>query len=176
MTTSASILGAHVWFARDGETCDTGTVAKTLLPGETDDVWIYMGVLKDVQVEGSADAVEVWKPCPGKLVLDDIIETKPRIKLTMTLQEFGPKAVEMVYRSAALTEASTEFTPLATATGIKGWIKTQIYDQDDTQRVITDTWVYLSAKGALKADGTALAELQVEAQVLQSALNNGGIA
>lgn len=173
------ILGAHLWFARSGESFtlpSPGTVSRSSLPGPTDTVWAYLGVIKELGTEGSAEEVEVWKPSPGNLRLDDVIHTKPQIKYTFTVADLGPSGVEFVFRTAKLTEASTEFTPLAVTGGIKGWLKAQMYDQSDAQRIITDNWVILKPTGPLKADGTTLAEVQFEARLLYSALNKGGLS
>jgi hypothetical protein len=173
------ILGAHLWFAREGEAFtlpSAGTVSRTSLPGPTDTVWAYLGIIKDFKTSGSADEVEVWKPTPGNLRLDDVIHTKPQVKYTFTVGELGPSGVEFVFRTAKLTSSSTEFTPLAATGGIKGFLKAQMYDQDDTQRLIVDSWVILKPMGDLAANATDLAEVQFEARMLYSTLNNGGLA
>jgi hypothetical protein len=151
-------------------------VSRTSLPGPTDTVWAYLGIIKDLKTEGSADEVEVWKPSPGNLRLDDVIHTKPQVKFSFTCSELGPSGVEFVFRTAKLTSSSSEFTPLSATGGIKGWLKSQMYDQDDAQRLIVDSWVILKPTGPINAGGTELAEVQFEARMLYSTLNKGGLA
>lgn len=178
MNSLARITGAHVWFAREGESFtipQSGTVSKTAMPGSTDTVWAYLGTIKEASIEGSSDDVEVWKPAPGVVVLDDVIQVKPQLKITFTVAELGPTGLELIFRTNKLTTGSTEFTPLAVGGGIKGWLQLQVYDQTDSNIVTTVTYVLIKTTGGIKSDGASLCEVQLEARVLYSALNNGGL-
>lgn len=178
MTNSALILGAHLYFAREGQTFTLpapGTVGREALPGSTDTVWAYLGIIGELSVEGGADEVEVWAPAPGRLLLHDVLHTKAVLKYTFTCRQLGPSAIEFLFRTPKLTASSTTFAPLAAA-GIKGWLKAQWYDPADQLRIITDNWVILKPTGPLKADGQSLAEAQFEARLLFSTLNQGALS
>jgi hypothetical protein len=178
MNNTSLILGAQLWFAREGESYTLpapGIVARDSLPGAADSVWAYLGIIGELSVEGDAEEVEVWRPAPGRLVLDDVLHTKGAIKYSFTCRQLGPSGLEFLFRTVKLTPGSNSFTPLAVPQ-IKGWLKAQWYDQTNSQRLITDNWVVLKPNGALKADAQSLAEVQFEARLLFSTLNLGGIS
>lgn len=177
MTRAPLVLQAHLWFAREGLSFTqptNGTVARDALPGPSDTVWAYLGIISELSVEGSADEVEVYRGMPGRNILEDVIPVRAQVRYNFTVREIGPQAIELLFRTGPLTASSTEFTPLAVS-GIKGWLKAQWYDHTDAQRIITDNWVILQPAGPLRADGQNLSEVQFQARLLYSTLNKGGI-
>jgi hypothetical protein len=103
------------------------------------------------------------------------VPIKPSLTYAFTLAEFGPQAIEFLFGTAALNDASTSFTPLATIGSLTGWLRCEFYSHADQKLVTTETWVALKPLEGIKADGQAWAEIRCEARVLLSGLNTGVI-
>jgi hypothetical protein len=177
MNLGSRLLRAHVWFAREGDTFtvpSNGTVSRTSMPGATDTSYRYCGIVKDASVETNTDKVEVFAPSPGALKLYDVLESKRTVKLTFTLSQLGPLALELFFKTGKLTESSTEFAPLS-AGEINGWLKFQYYDHKNNLVLTMDAYCHVEATGALKGGENELAEIQLTATLLDSPLNNIGI-
>jgi hypothetical protein len=175
MTLAAMMLGTHAFFFRDGTAYTVpgaGTAARESKPGATDPAWIDMGVVAESSDSLEDTEIEIYKPAPGRLRLYDVLSTKDKLTVKFTTEEFGPFSVEALYRTLALTSASTQFNPLE---GIpkKGWLKLQRYDQDDNLRVVLDLFVRLKIAGEVSMGGADLVKPQFECMVLHSTLNTG---
>jgi len=170
------IIGSHAFFVREGDTSTSpsGSVSKTLKPVADDASWIDFGILEKSSVDRSAEEKEVWKPSPGKLRLDDILETKEKIMLKFTVKQMSALMFELAFGTLALTTASTQYNP-GEGTAKKGWLKLQHYADDDTIRNVTDVYVHLKLGGEVSfADD--LVTFDVEATVLHSSLNTGTLS
>lgn len=175
------LMAAHLFLAAIGTAYtipSAGTVSATGLPGKDDASWTYLGNTKELSVEPSSDSVEHWGVTDtGELVLDDIREIKKQIKFTFTLADIGPLAIQNLFHTDALNEASTEGTPLSPeAPEPKYWMKVQYVDKATGTPLVGVFWVSLKATGSMKVDATNWAEVQFEARLLKSALNKIGPA
>ena len=129
----------------------------------------------DVDVETSSEEIEVWKPTPGKLRLNSILEIKHDQKVMFTLKDLSPLAVELLMGSGALDGTSTTFTPLA-RTSLEGWLMLDWYDQDDAEHINARWWVQLKVEGSTPMGGGRHTEVRCVARVLYSTLNEATLS
>lgn len=175
MNTRSRIVGAHVWFAREGEnfTIPTnGVVSRTAKPGANDASWDYLGIVGEATMEHRREQAEVWGPTPGRLALMDVLDFKHQLTLTATLRELGPKQSEYFYNTGRLNSTSTNFN-IFSSPQINGWVKFQAYDEQNNLLETLDFWAHATVTGQRTFDGQRLAELQVQFQLLESPLNAG---
>lgn len=177
MITEPRVLGAHLYFFRNGADFtvpSAGTCSSTAKPGAEDSGWVDLGALKDVSVEKKSTKIELFRASPGQLRRYKVMETKKSIDITFTCQDLSDLALEATFGAAALAAGDTQFNPLEGAE-IEGWLKGQIYDQEDDQWVVVDLWVCLVADGAVSlnsSDGNPN-EIKLIAHGLHSSLNTG---
>ena len=175
LTAAPRIIGTHGLFFRDG-TAHTvpsaGTTSRTVKPGAGDPAWINFGILSAFTVASNADIVDVHACVPGKKVLYDRIENKMGLMFKFTADELSAFSMEVLYRTLALTSASTQFNPLEGFT-TKGWLKFQQYDQNNALVNVVDGFVHLKVSGDVEGGGEGLAKVSFEATLLHSTLNTG---
>ena len=96
MIQEAKLLGCIAQFALNGvvDVTNAGTVGKTFCPtngdldGSGNAIWVPMGVIagaKDSTKPGTT--TEIYRPTPGTLQLDNILESKNKRVLTLTVEE-----------------------------------------------------------------------------------------
>jgi hypothetical protein len=174
LSTGSIIVGSHANFFRDGDAFtvpSSGTASRSSKPGAADTAWIDLGIVQDVGVTHDMDEREVYAPTPGKLRLFDIIATKDRLSLKLTLNEMSPLAFELLFGTLALTNASTQFNPLEGLTK-KGWLKLQQYNQSDAAFNVLDVYCHLKVDGEVRFDDN-IVNVSLMARVLHSTLNTG---
>ncbi len=172
-------LGKHGWFFREGDAYtepSAGTCAAESKPDAEDPAYIDIGAIEDWEddVSGGQD-VEVWRPSPGRLVLKDVLEIKPKFTAKFTTGEMGPLAVESFYRtSQKLDGSSVQFNPLSGRLR-KGWFHSQLYSQDDVLISSMDLWGRLKCTGGIKSSDGSLVKPTWELLVLYSSLNTASL-
>lgn len=175
LTKNPYVLGSHGFFFREGDAYTVpgaGNAGRNSKPGAADTGWIDLGVIEeatDSPVE--SEKIEIFAPTPGVNRLYDVLETKRKRKGKIKCKELSPLALQVLYRTANLSEASTQFNTLEGAL-VKGWLKRQIYDQNDAQRLVEDLWVMLEVASDVNVGG-GLCEVEFEYTVLHSTLNTG---
>jgi hypothetical protein len=176
LTTGSFIIGSHANFFRDGDSFtvpSSGTASRSAKPGSADTGWIDVGIVQDVGITHDMDEREVYAPTPGKLRLHDVIATKDRLSLKLTLNEMSPLAFELLFGTLALTSASTQYNPLEGLTK-KGWLKVQQYNQSDAAFNVLDVYCHLKVDGEVRFDDN-IVNVSLMARVLHSTLNTGTI-
>jgi len=176
LSTRPLIAGIHAFFFADGAAFtvpEAGTAGRSSKPGAADAAWVDLGIIREGSITGDREAVEIFAPLPGRKRLYDVLETKAKLTVAMTLDEVSPKAVEWLFGSDTLTGASTQFNPLEGVTK-KGWLKVQIYDEKDALTITVDLYVHIRVNGAVSL-GDQQVSFPVEAMVLHSTLNTGAI-
>lgn len=174
LTTGARIIGAHAWFFREGASFTVptaGTCAREAKPGADDTGWVEIGIIKDSSVNHEAERLQRFAPLPGGLRLYDEHETKSKITMKLTTDDISPLAIELLFGTLELGDASTQYNPLEGAQK-RGWLKLQWYDQEDTLINTLDVWVNLFIGGEVKM-GETLIDVPLTATVLHSSLNTG---
>ena len=156
-----------------GTVTQTGVASRTNKPGPDDTAWIDLGVIEEASDSPVAsEKIDIFAPTPGLLRKYDVVEVKRQRKGKLKCRELSPLALQTLYRTAALTESSTQFNALEGSL-VKGWLKVQRYDQNDTLRITEDLYCILEVSGDVNFGGGALAEVEFEYDVLHSTLNTG---
>jgi hypothetical protein len=102
----------------------------------------------------------------------EVITTKDELMIKFSAAELSAFAIEALFRTLALTAASTQFNPLEGKTK-KGWLKFQSYDNSDAQILVLDVFCILKITGDVPFGGGDLAKCQFEASIIHSTLNTG---
>jgi len=175
--TDESVLGTHWLFFPESVAYTVpgaGTCARESKPGATDPAWIYVGIIEDSEDEPvQEEEIPIFRASPGRLVKYRNLSTKVTQKGSATCKSLSALALQVLYRTDALTTASTQFNRLA-GKKVQGWLKRQIYDGNDAAVIVEDIFVELKVKSAVKVGG-GLAEVNFEYEVLQSTLNTATI-
>jgi hypothetical protein len=172
-------LGKHGWFIREGDAFTLpapGVTAAESKPDSESPEYIDIGAIEDWEddVSGGQD-LEVWRPSPGRLVLKDVLEIKPKLTCKFTTGELSPLAFESFYRTTQkLDSEAAQFNPLSGKLR-KGWFKTQLYDQDDNLVLNMDLWGRLKCTGGVKSSDGGLVKPTWELLVLYSSLNTAAL-
>lgn len=177
MDTKPRIIGTHLRFFREGAAFTLpapGTVGKLDKPGATDPAWVNFGNIMNWNPDTKAEEKEVWVNAPGKLVLDDVVETKHDISFSFEVQQLSPLAMELILKTSPLDAGSTQYNPLEGST-VKGWIKGQQYDHNNTLFNTFDFFVHLKINGGTQF-GEDIVKPQMQARILHSILNTGTLA
>lgn len=172
-------LGKHAWFCREGDAFllpAAGVAGSESKPDPNDASFIDLGAIESWEddVKDGNDQ-EVWQPSPGRLVLKDVLETKTKYTVKFTTGQLSAFALEAFYRaSQKLTSASGQFNPLS-ARARKGWLHSQLYDQNDNEVMSLDLWGRIMVSGGMKSADGAIVKPEFELLVLYSSLNTTGI-
>lgn len=169
------ILLSNVWIAREGDTHDSGTVARASKPASSDDAWLDLGIVKDMDISTEdIKPVEILAPAGGQLVTYDEIKAGTKATLKLTISETNYLHLEHIFGTAKLEDDTAQANPLEGATK-RAWLHFETCDQDvaagGTPTVIGDVWARVKITGPVKLAGGDPAEVQLEALVLYSAYN-----
>lgn len=173
MIQRALVTGKDLFFAREGTAFtvpSAGTVSRTAKPGAADSAWGDLGPIAEGKIQTDVQERDVRRR--GRLV--DVLEHGHDTKITGTLEEFGPQASQLLFRHLAGVSTG-QFNPLESRKAIKGWLKCQIYDEDDTSIITVEVYVRIKLTGAVDFDGQG-PRPPFEARVLHSLLNTGLMA
>ena len=177
----STALGRHVYFFREGDAitipavgCAAGAATRTNKPDATDPAYIDLQVVDDWQDEiKSMGDEKIWAPSPGRLQLYDIQETGAEGMFKFSTPVLQGLGVEIFYRnSVALTSAGGTFVPMS-GPPRKGWIHTELYDNNNNLGWSLDVYVLLRITGGIASKEGAILRPQFEANVLYSAQNIG---
>lgn len=173
-TTAPRIVGNKVRLFREGASFtlpSAGTASAAALPGTADTGWIDVGCVMEGTVTPTSTDIEVSCPSPGAYRLDKVLVTDHKLKLELTLQYLGPLGMELAFDTAALTNASTTYTPNS---GLERnfWVELKQYDHNDVLINTVSLFCYVKLAGGINFN-KQLTETKIECLVLQSALNAG---
>jgi hypothetical protein len=176
LTKAPYTLGSHAFFFPDGATWTAsggGTSSRTAKPPAADAAWINLGIVVGATESPiESEKIDIFAPTPGVLRKYDVVETKRQRKGKLKVKELSPLALQILYRTLALTESSTQYNTLEGKL-VKGWLKVQRYDQNDSIRITEDLFVVLEVVSDVEMGGDGLAEVEFEYDVLHSTLNTG---
>ena len=176
------VLGSHAFFFPEGlaftvsglGTAAPSTASRTAQPGATDPEWRSLGAIEEAEDDPpESERIPIFQPSPGILRKIDELETKIQSKGKITSKEISYVALQAIYRTLALTGASTQFNRLEGQL-MKGWLQLQRWDQADSKRITENLWVILEVGSAIKLGG-GLAEVQWQYEVLHSIYNTSAI-
>lgn len=149
LATVPLIIGSQAFWCREGQAItvpSAGSASATLKPGVTEPTWIPIGEIESSSEGIDSEEKKVYAPSPGHLELLKKVMTKHERKLKFKTVSYGPFAIELSKKTAALTSASTTFTPLV-QTVKRGWLKVQRLDENDAIVTTETLW------GTIELDG-----------------------
>jgi hypothetical protein len=178
LTTAMRVIYGHLYFFRDGVAYTdptSGTSGRESKPGSNDTGWIDLGVNENIQPDSTQSGEDVlMKGTPGMRREYDVIAISRILNIRFQLQELSALAYEQIFRTEALSSASSQFNPLEGGQ-LKGWLLIQPYDQND--QALGPITVY----GRLQVTspptfGAARTTIDMEHKVLHSTLNSGTLS
>jgi hypothetical protein len=95
---------------------------------------------------------------------------------TFMVNQLGVLTLEAALATAALDTASTQANPLAAGQNLKGWLKAQHYDADDTLILTQDVFGALSVASDVDIVAEGLIKTEFTHRLLHSTLNTLGIS
>lgn len=188
LTSASRTIGSHIWVAFAGVALSDTTnkivnsgdmtaytvVGPLVKPYSDDTAWVYLGVSEDYERDpGDGTPIEIMAPSPGVLRRTNVLRGESKPKITATILEFGPIAVQLLYRTLALTSASTTWNPQAGKMTTFGWMQIETYDNNDTLVYNAQEYCEIAIKGAVKWDGKSITKVQYEALPIYNSLQTG---
>lgn len=134
ITRKARVLQTHIKIAPVGTeytTPESGTVTDTVLPADTNDAWVDLGIVSECKEKKASKTEEVWGAewGSGVAVLQDIIEHQLDKTFTAKLGKLGAEEMGIINNAGILKNGtSTTYTPNSTTTPYT-WIWVEQYDQ-----------------------------------------------
>lgn len=168
-------LAGLAYFYRDGAAFTLpapGTVSRTAKPGATDPGWLDLGHV-DINTKATVSEEVIKRNMPGRRVDYDVLQTGRELTHNLTLHELQNLVFELLFGATDLTAAG-QYNPLEGG-NVKGWLKVQEYNQNDTLINTHDVYVYVKPPGDFKRDDKYV-RCEVEMRVLWSSLNTGNLA
>ena len=168
-------ISSHALFFPAGKAYtvpSSGTAGRSAKPGAGDAGWINMGIIKMSKDAIGGEKKETFAPVPGKKVRYDIHRLKETLTHKFTCLEITPLAIQCLYRTLALDESSSQFNALE-GVEVKGWLKVQRYNKDNSLVMVFDHFVDLEVSGEVDFSGEDMTTVDFEAAVLHSTLNTG---
>lgn len=175
------LIGSHVFFAREGleyeDDLETLIVGRNNKPPAASDVWEEVGIIRSESSENGAEAVDIWRPAPGRKVLDDSIISAQQLTLTYTVDEVSPLVYEMLHGANNIDPTTGGYVPLSQGSFVKGWFKAQQYDNNDILINVLDVYGVARLAGAVEnGDTTTPSNYQLQIRVLRSPHNSGKVS
>jgi hypothetical protein len=163
---TVTTIGMHAWFAR----AESAVSSETLKPAANDAAWKRIPNLEEgIEFNPNEEAVEVMTPNPTVLVLADRFTKSKKLELTVHSKSIGPLQVELLLGTQAISSASTYANPgRATSAGVRGWLRVQAYDKDDSGLIYIDVWCQLS----IRSSTTMSSQDAFKADITAAVLNN----
>ena len=169
-------LGKHAFFFRDGDLITipaTGSAAgvsgRNNKPDATDPNYNDLDVVEDWSWDNKSMGDEkVNAPSPGRMQAYDLVEKGSELMLKWTSPILQGIAIEIFLRtSQKLTSAGGIFNP-NTAPPRKGWIHTELYDNNNNFAMNLDVYGVLRITGGIASKEGTILRPQYEFNVLYS--------
>lgn len=176
------LVGNHLFFAREGETIDAVVVSRTAKPDNSPTTnWTSVGIVSAASVQRETTDIEIFRPSPGRMQLHDVLETKPDLTITCTVDEASPLMWELCFGSLKIDPAASTnpgaFVPLARTGKVKGWFKFQQYNQADQLISVVDVYGYAEIDGAVEfGDQTAVVSFSLKIRRLKADAESGQLS
>lgn len=168
------IVGAHIWFARNGATIGAQTVSETVLPvfSATKAQWLKLGSVEEFEPRKSQNVIERRAPISGggRYETRRKIPLANKLELAFSLQEFEKINFEMLFGAASIG-GSGDFVPNSRRDFVRGWLHLENCDQENNKLVDLDAWVELDQEPF--RFGEHLNPHALIAEVLGNTLNAG---
>lgn len=165
------ILGAEVFFARDGASDSPSTVSKTQKPASNSAAWLSLGKVLDFSFTPKIDELIIRAPVDGggHYEDDETIVTGQQLLFSFTLKQHSELTFESIFLGEGAVTLGTAFTPLKQAEKIKGFFKITAADQTDTGILENYLWANFSVEQLQMAEKQY--QVKVNGRVLSNSLN-----
>lgn len=176
------LVGNHLYFARDGVTIDSVLVSRTAKPDNDPTTnWTNVGIVSSASVQIDKQDIDIWRPSPGRMQLHDVLESRPDLTITCTIEEASPLMWELCFGSLLINPSAQSnpgaFLPMARTGKVKGWFKFQQYNQADQLISVVDIFGYAEIEGAVEfADQTTVVSFSLKIRRLKSDLESGQLS
>src|SRR5204862_5231738 len=176
---------AECWFWPEGQTVTvgdssnggtgSGTCAKAAKPGATDPLWnsrFRMGCVSAGSIRSESDQTDVYCANGAALVRAHTYRIKQKLTVEFTSQEVDPIGFQLAFGSQTITVGTVQFNPLVKAPFSNGWLKLQLYNQNNSAlRIVADLWGQLALPNGLPFEQEGHIESQFQFDVLISPLS-----
>jgi hypothetical protein len=162
-------IGMHAWFAR----AETGVSSETMKPAANATAWKRIPDLEEgIEFNPNEEYIEHMRPNPTVLALADRFIKSRKLELTVHSKSIGPLQVELLLGTQAISTASTYANPSrGTSSGVRGWLRVQAYDKDDTGLIYIDVWCQLSIRSSTTMSSSDAFKADIVAAVLANENN-----
>ena len=169
-----SIIGAHAFFALEGDVIDSVTVASDAKP-DNDPIsnWRSLGVIEenDINVSYEGEAKH-YAPTPGGYKRRGSTYESVEVSGALVCQDMDEFILSLAM-GAKQADAGGDYVPGSQSAPQKGWLKLQHYVAEDDALVnLMDVWVEFKVGGGIKFS-KAVTKPSVEFMMLNSPLNVG---
>jgi hypothetical protein len=138
MANEAVVLTPHLYFARRGDSIDSVTVGREAKPDVSPESnWTDLGICATFNVEDNGTTEDIMKGQPGVVSLYEVIKLTDGRTVTCDMVEFNALAVQALFNSGNIT---TTFVPGSAGRHLQGWLKVQLYNQDNELVIAMDIW------------------------------------
>lgn len=173
-------LMAQVWFLRNGlafTSPTSGTVSRTAKPDGADAIWDtwFLQNCEDFTIQTEGEEAKVMGGQPGGLVLKDIIQLSQETKITFRNNEITPLVTQLLFGTLDLTTSSVQANPTEGKRIVQGWLRAQVYDENNVLRNTLLLYGALKITGAEPWSGKNIARANFEFNLLRSAMNTIGV-
>lgn len=166
------ILGAHAYFVRNGAD-DSGTPVSSSHKPSSDSSVLYehLGYVMDGAIMRKSDDLEIMAPRSSgyAYVKAETIPLDQRLAVKLTLGQVNQYTIEALMGLAGAITVNTAQQPLVQDNKITGWLKLDVGDHRDTQRLIHILYCEISVNELKLAQKEHKHTLDVE--VLDNASN-----
>lgn len=166
----ALYLGAALYFVRS----QSGSSDRDNKPDDITFQANKIGIADEIEITIEQEEREIRKPYPGRLRVIDVLSIGETERMEITLRDITPIFWELITGSGQLTSGSdVNYSAWVSAPHIKGWLKIQYYDADDTVQHVADRYV------RMKIERVPIQQQEIQYRLscvtLYSPLNSGVI-
>ncbi len=185
MNQAAKLIGALAKIAIEGTAYTlpgAGTVSRTNCPPNDAanagpiSIWADIGIIENASEKTDSTKIEIYRPSPGVLQLDDELETKFKRTIALKITECSNVMWLLLNKALSstspLTGAIGQYVPF-THPNTKAWFKAQKYDgQTNALLFAEQTWCKLSIDNAVEYGGDKQMMFDLTVKQLWSPLNS----
>ena len=185
----SAVLGNHIYFLREGTLIDAVTVAVDAKPdNDPAENWTdhKLGCIQSVDFTNDASPISIRCPIddvgggvPGGVYqAADEIPSQQNLEIGFTIGEINPTVWQAIWLSGAIgpTGPSAPFVPLAASGFVKGWVRLDQYDHNNTLVSTAEFWASLRLNGSVTMDENDAVRAPLMFKVFQNALNSGTLS
>jgi 2',3'-cyclic-nucleotide 2'-phosphodiesterase (5'-nucleotidase family) len=169
----ASVIGAHAYFLRDGQTVDSVTVSSSVKPDvDPESNWTddSLGIINSFQPIVNQQTEEIWGSSPAIMERQDIIVKRKQFDCVLGLEQVNHNVFDMLLGATA---NAASFVPGGQNTPVKGWLKVQLYRQPSSLISVFDLWCVLETQGNPTMTKGQVFRPSIIAKGMSNALNTG---